>query len=332
MTAVAAFLFLIFLLIPGCQKSCNLPPPSPSQPVPTEAPTPTLTTTPTATPTPLPYAMRNAQCVSKTVVGKKFDYSPEDREEVHLISAKLGVDSQLIADANHLSRFSTVSPGRRVHIDNQHIAPCDITKGILVNLPQRMLFHYKEDGSLEESYPVAVGKPEWETPIGSFAVITKHKNPVWVVPKDIQEEMEDEGKEVITRVEPGPDNPLGNYWIGLSLPGIGIHATNVPASVYSYRTHGCVRLSPDNVKEFFGHVSKNEFGMIVYEPVLFAKLDDGRVFMEVDRDIYEKDLTDMDHVKQLADSMKLSDMIDWDGAADVVDDHDGIAHDVTAKK
>jgi L,D-transpeptidase ErfK/SrfK len=328
MTAVVAFLFLLFLLIPGCQQSCNRPPP----PQPSPSPSPSMMPTPTATATPLPYALRNASCVSKTVVGKRFDYSPKDREEVHLISAKLGVDSQLIAQANHLSRFSKVEPGRSLHIDNQHIAPCDITKGILVNLPQRMLFHYKEDGTLEAAYPVAVGKPEWETPIGSFAVITMHKNPVWVVPKDIQEEMEDEGKEVITRVEPGPDNPLGNYWIGLSLPGIGIHATNVPASVYSYHTHGCVRLSPDNVKELFGHISKNEFGMIVYEPVLFAKLDDGRVFLEVDRDIYEKGLTDMDHVKQLADSMKLGDVIDWAGATAVVNSHDGIAHDVTAKR
>ena len=72
--------------------------------------------------------------------------------------------------------------------------------------------------------------------------------------------------------------------------------------------------------------------MIVYEPVLFAKLDDGRVFLEVDRDIYEKDLTDMDHVKQLADSMKLGDVIDWSRPAEVVNGHDGIAHDVTAKK
>ena len=121
--------------------------------------------------------MRNAQCLSKTIVGKKFDYSPEDKEEVHLISAKLGVDSTI--DRASQSSFAILDrrPGRSLHIDNEHIAPCDITKGILVNLPQRMLFHYKEDGTLEEAYPVAVGKPEWETPIGSFAVITKHKNP-----------------------------------------------------------------------------------------------------------------------------------------------------------
>jgi len=264
-------------------------------------------------------------------VGKAFDYSPDDKQEVHLISAKLGADSKLIAKANHISRFSIVEPGRSVHIDNQHIAPCDITNGVLINLPQRMLFYYK-DGKLESSYPVAVGKPEWETPTGSFSVVSKTKNPVWVVPKDIREEMEDEGRVVETRVAPGPNNPLGNYWMGLSIPGIGMHATNVPASIYSYRTHGCVRLDPDNAKDLYERIAKGETGMIVYEPLMFARTDDGRIFMEVDRDIYEQGGATIDDARHLADSLKIADMIDWSGVAALVDAHDGIAHDVTAKK
>ena len=329
MTAIAAFVLLLVLLISGCNKSRHQPsplPPSPSASA-TEAPT----VTPTATPTPLPYALRNFPCLSNTIVGKDFDYSPDGKQEVHLISAKLGEDSKIIAKANHISRFSIVEPGSSVHIDNQHIAPCDITSGILVNLPQRMLFYF-EDGKLVTSYPVAVGKPDWETPTGSFSVISKHKNPAWVVPKDIQDEMEEEGKEVQTRVEPGPNNPLGNYWIGLSIRGIGIHATNAPASIYSYRTHGCVRLDPDSIKDLFHRIAKGEPGMIVYEPVLFAKTDDGRLFLEVDRDIYEDGGATIDDVRHIADSLKIADLVDWTGASAFVGAHDGIAHDVTAKK
>jgi L,D-transpeptidase ErfK/SrfK len=329
MTAVATLLLLLLLLIPGCRKSSSQAAPAP--PPPSASPTESAAVTPTPAPTPIPYSQRNFPCLSNTVVGKEFDYSPEDKQEVHLISAKLGVDSKLIAHANHISRFSIVEAGRSVHIDNQHIAPCDITSGILVNLPQRMLFYY-QDGKLVTSYPVAVGKPDWETPTGSFSVISKHKNPAWVVPKDIQDEMEEEGKQVQTRVEPGPNNPLGNYWIGLSIPGIGIHATNAPASIYSYHTHGCVRLDPDNVKDLFHRISKGAPGMIVYEPVMFAKLDDGRIFLEADRDIYEEGGVTLEDVRHLADSFRLADLIDWSGAAAVVADHDGIARDVTARK
>jgi L,D-transpeptidase ErfK/SrfK len=334
MTAVAAFFLLLLLLIPGCQKSCNRsspPAPPPQNAPPTLAPTISATATPTPAPTPIPYAQRNFPSLGDTIIGKEFDYSPGTRQEVHLISAKLGEDSKLIAKANHISRFSVIEPGGSVHIDDQHVVPRDITSGILVNLPQRMLFYYV-DGKLVVSYPVAVGKPDWETPTGSFSVISKHRNPAWVVPKDIQDEMEEEGKEVQTRVEPGPGNPLGNYWIGLSIPGIGIHATNAPASIYSYHTHGCVRLDPDNVKDLFHRVSKGETGMIVYEPVLFGKTDDGRIFLEVDRDIYENGGATLDDARHLADSLKVTDLIDWSGVAAIVNDHDGIAHEVTAKK
>ena len=119
---------------------------------------------------------------------------------------------------------------------------------------------------------------------------------------------------------------------GTSIPGIGIHATNAPASIYSYHTHGCVRLDPDNIKDLFHRISKGETGMIVYEPVLFAKTDDGRIFLEVDRDIYEDGGATLDDVRHLADSLKVTDLIDWSGVAAIVNDHDGIAHEVTAKK
>src|SRR5579862_3260110 len=193
--AAYAYLLLLALLSSGCQKSPTQPSaPPPPVTSPSERATEVPAVTPTATPTPLPYAQRNFPCLSSTMVGKEFEYAPGDKQEVHLISAKLGEDSKLIAHANHISRFSVVEHGRSVHIDNQHIAPCDISDGILVNLPQRMLFYYK-DGKLVKSYPVAVGKPDWETPTGAFSIISKHKNPAWVVPKDIQDEMEEEGRE-----------------------------------------------------------------------------------------------------------------------------------------
>ena len=199
--------------------------------------------------------------------------------------AKLGVDSKLIAHANHVSRFAVVEPGRSLHIDNEHIAACDITNGILVNLPQRMLFYYKE-GNLDRS----VSGRDRKTRLGDARRI--------IFDDHQKQESRLGGAERYPRGNgrrgqggpdarrPGPGNPLGNYWMGTSIPGIGIHATNVPASIYSYHTHGCVRLDPENAKDLFGRNLERRAGMIVYEPVMFAKLDDGRVFLEVDRDIY----------------------------------------------
>jgi L,D-transpeptidase ErfK/SrfK len=63
-----------------------------------------------------------------------------------------------------------------------------------------------------------------------------------------------EGKKVLTRVEAGANNPLGKYWLGLSLSGYGIHGTLAPASIYRFQSHGCIRLHPDDIAQLFSQV------------------------------------------------------------------------------
>ena len=80
-------------------------------------------------------------------------------------------------------------------------------------------------------------------PVGRLHVFRMQRHKEWIVPESIQEEMRREGKDVLTRVPPEPDNPLGHHWIGLSIGGIGIHGTIAPSSVYHFRfleVHGDV--------------------------------------------------------------------------------------------
>jgi L,D-transpeptidase ErfK/SrfK len=150
------------------------------------------------------------------------------------------------------------------------------------------------------------------------------------VPASIQREEEAEGKVVYDEVEPGPDNPLGKYWIGLSLPIVGIHGTNHPITVYSYRTHGCVRLHPDDIEALFNEVKLNDRGVIVYYPLMLARRDDGHIFLESDKDIYRKGTGGIDAVKTLARDNGIDNLIDWSRAGTVIEDQDGIARDITA--
>jgi L,D-transpeptidase ErfK/SrfK len=129
----------------------------------------------------------------------------------------------------------------------------------------------------------------------------------------------------------GKLNPLGKYWIGLSFPVIGIHGTNHPVSVYSYRTHGCVRLHPDDIEALFNDVDLNDRGAIVYYPLMLAKLDDGRVFLESEKDIYGKGTGGIEGIKALARAGGIDNLVDWNRAGEVANDQDGIARDVTAK-
>src|ERR1700683_4965062 len=157
------------------------------------------------------------------------------------------------------------------------------------------------------------------------------ENPTWRVPASIQREEEERGKEGVDEIEPGPNNPLGKYWIGLSFPVIGIHGTNHPISVYSYRTHGCVRLHPDDIEALFDATDMNDRGEIVYMPVMLARLDDGRIFLESERDIYHRGTGGIAAVRALAQANIIDDQIDWLRAGEVVNDEEGIARDVTLR-
>src|SRR3569833_912849 len=89
-----------------------------------------------------------------------------------------------------------------------------------------------------------------------------------------------EGQIVRSKVPPGPDNPLGEYWIGLSAPGYGLHGTISPESVYHFQNHGCIRLHPDAVAALFPQLRAGMTVKIIYVPVLFAEQCD-RIFFEV---------------------------------------------------
>lgn len=200
-----------------------------------------------------------------------------------LVAARFGLEPAVLARDNGIPANARLKPGETIEVDNRHIIPSGFTDGIVINLPQRRLFLFR-GGSLKASYPVAVGSGGWRTPVGEFTVREMEVDPSWEVPKSIQAEMAREGKRVLTRVAPGPDNPLGTRWIGLT-PSIGIHGTNAPSSIFKYSTHGCIRMSIEDVEHLFDQVTKGDRAAIIYEPLLAAK-DGRKVFVEVHRDPY----------------------------------------------
>jgi L,D-transpeptidase ErfK/SrfK len=221
------------------------------------------------------------------VVGGEFDYTVRAGDSLTGIGARFAVSPRATAAQNGLPVARKLAPGRILRVNNRHVVPASLEDGILINLPQRLLYLF-ERGHVVAWYPVAIGGAHWQTPTGSYRIVTKEKDPVWDVPSSIQEEMRLKGETVRTRVMPGPDNPLGNYWLGLSLTCCGIHGTNAPQSIYSFQTHGCIRLAPQNAAELFSRVTVGLPVEIVYEPVLMARDEYGTVFLEVDPDVYAR--------------------------------------------
>lgn len=265
--------------------------------------------------------------LSQTVVGGSSEYVIKSGDSLTAIGARFGTPPLLLAQQNSIPFDAIIRPGQRLRIHNPHIVPAALDDGILVNIPQRMLFHFSQ-GALVAAYPAGLGRPSWPTAEGDFRIATREKNKTWIVPKSIQEEMRRAGKEVLTEVPPGPDNPLGAHWLGLSLWGYGIHGTNAPASVYHFQTHGCIRLHPDDIAELFGQVRVGTPGAIVYEPILLAVSDDGGILLEVHRDIYKKGIDPLQRVRELAEANGLSQAIDWLKVDAVIADQEGLASEI----
>ena len=137
--------------------------------------------------------------------------------------------------------------------------------------------------------------------------------------------MRDQGKPVLTSVPPGPDNPLGRHWIGLSLAGIGIHGTNAPTSIYGLRSHGCIRLHPDDAAALYDAVGVGEPGRIVYAPVMMMRAEDGRIWFEANPDAYRRDRTTLAQLGERAAAAGLAQRIDWLLVAVMLHDREGRA-------
>jgi lipoprotein-anchoring transpeptidase ErfK/SrfK len=97
-------------------------------------------------------------------------------------------------------------------------------------------------------FPVATGQAAWPTPLGHFQIVVKQRNPWWFPPT------QDSWAAGAKPVPPGPGNPLGTRWMGLSAPGVGIHGTSEPWSIGHSESHGCIRMQIASAEWLFNRV------------------------------------------------------------------------------
>ncbi|MBL1209317.1 L,D-transpeptidase [Geminocystis sp. GBBB08] len=119
------------------------------------------------------------------------------------------------------------------------------TVKLILKLASKQVQVYEQD-RLVASFPVAVGKKGWETPVGEFQIIQMIENPSWQNPWT--------GK--VT--PPSPNGPLGERWIGFWTDGknfIGFHGTPGEHLIGQAVSHGCVRMKNKDIKELFKLVS-----------------------------------------------------------------------------
>lgn len=174
--------------------------------------------------------------------------------------------------------------GTEVVVPTQFVLPDTPREGIVVNVPEMRLYYFPKPRPGQQprviTYPVSVGRGDWETPLGLTQIVRKDRNPAWRPPESIRAEHAARGDYLPKVVPPGPGNPLGDYALRLGLPGYLIHGTNKPYGIGMKVTHGCLRLYPEDIDALFGEAS---VGMPVRLVNQAAKAGwrDGRLYLEV---------------------------------------------------
>jgi lipoprotein-anchoring transpeptidase ErfK/SrfK len=100
----------------------------------------------------------------------------------------------------------------------------------------------------ERVFGVATGQSVYPTPLGQWHIVVMSRNPWWYPPNSAWAKGE-------KPVPPGPGNPLGTRWMGLSASGVGIHGTPDDASIGYSASHGCIRMHIPDAEWLFSHVT-----------------------------------------------------------------------------
>jgi lipoprotein-anchoring transpeptidase ErfK/SrfK len=180
--------------------------------------------------TDLALTLRNGKpYVAPRAFGRKLDTANIVRKIVHALT----VNTRLPM------RFATTTVEPRALTAASH-------RVIVIDRGRNVLSFYNGT-RLWEQFHVATGQPAYPTPAGRFHIVVKWVNPWWYPPASPWAAGE-------SPVPPGPGNPLGTRWMGLSAPGVGIHGTPEPQSIGYSESHGCIRMLIPQAEWLFNHV------------------------------------------------------------------------------
>ncbi len=117
---------------------------------------------------------------------------------------------------------------------------------VIIRRGSKRLYLY-EGNRYRRDFGVATGQPAYPTPLGRFTIVTKQANPWWYPPSS-------DWARGLEPIPPGPGNPLGTRWMGLSAGSVGIHGTPDAASIGYSASHGCIRLRIPDAEWLFEQV------------------------------------------------------------------------------
>lgn len=225
------------------------------------------------------------------VIGEIMYVTPKNHESLVDLTIRYEMGYEELKWANPGINAWMLSDTTPLVLPTQFILPAGKRSGIVSNIPEMRTYYFLKDTDTIYVYPVGVGRMDWKTPLGSWAITRKQEHPAWYPPESIRREHLEMGRGVLPSMVPaGPDNPLGTRVLRLALPSYLLHGTNEQTGIGMRVTHGCMRFYPQHIEQLYEIVPTNTMVTFLNEPVKYGLLGND-ILMEVHPPLEEDNLS-----------------------------------------
>jgi L,D-transpeptidase ErfK/SrfK len=304
-------------LLAACSLFGSLHRKAPPPPPPAAPPAPSL---------PLPEATERFELEpGQTIVGEVQVITAGKDDTLSDIARRFNVGYEEVLRANPKVDPWLPGEGHEIIVPTQFILPNAPFSGVVINIAAMRIYYFppvkRGERAVVLTHPIGIGKVGWRTPEGVTKIVRRQKDPTWRVPVSVLKEHHENGEDLDPVIGPGPENPLGKYAFYLQWPSYLIHGTNKPAGVGLRSSHGCIRLYPEDIEQFFNMVPVGAEVRVVNQPFLFGWAD-GQLYLQP-FDVMEDDTRDWSKAprkllsKSLATTLQQQlkahhQQIDWD--------------------
>ena len=161
------------------------------------------------------------------------------QDVVEALAERYHASTRLLRDLNPGKRFEA---GEEIVVPDVASAPLPgKVASLAIAKRDRVLRAFDAEGRLLAQFPVSLGSKRDELPAGRLKIVNELKDPVFHY--DPQRIRDSRREHVKAKIAPGPNNPIGVVWLGLSKPHYGIHGTPTPAAIGRTETSGCIHLT-----------------------------------------------------------------------------------------
>ncbi len=265
------------------------------------------------------YRLENSE---DDVVGTPFYVKADSRQTLLDIGRHFGLGFDSMQAANPQVDMWVPKHGADVLIPARHVLPAGPREGLVLNTAERRLYHYLSPREVE-TFSVGIGREGWETPVGTYRIIERIKDPTWTPPASIRAYKAAEGIILPPVVPAGPDNPLGAFALRLSNPSYLIHGTNKPWGVGMPVSAGCTRMFPEDIEHLFSRVAVGTQVTIVDQPYKAGWLGD-RLFFEANASDEQKANVRLESLIPASIAKAPGVMINWDEVKRVKEENTGL--------